>query len=146
MKRPILTSAGEVIPTRHALERYVERVKPAYTVAHAHYELAQLLPQADRLAAMPGWAEHRSQDNAEVYETDAFLVLCDSILFPVFDGYVMTTLVRGAMGPVVREARSRARRSRHGRHRAQKLSERSGVRRRARKSEGRSGDDWRQAA
>lgn len=145
MTLPILTQAGEVVVTKHALGRYIERVKPAYTLKHAHYELAQLLPQADCFDVMPEWAEHRNHDNAEVYETDAFLVLCDSIIFPIFDGFAMTTLVRGSMGPVVREARSRARRSRHGRHRAEKLSERSGVRRRARKASGRS-DDWRSEA
>jgi len=44
MTRPILTLAGEVYISGHAIGRYIERVKPAYTSQHAHWELARLTP------------------------------------------------------------------------------------------------------
>lgn len=135
MKKPIPTAAGHVVCTSHAIYRYIERVKPACTYAHAHWELAQLLPQAEAIKALPEWASCYGEDGEARYETDVFLHLCGSILFPVFDGHVMTTLARGTYGPVKRRAKSDARKRRHSRHRQQKISERSGVQRRQRKAE-----------
>lgn len=146
MSEPILTQAGFVTVSGHAIDRYVERVKPAYTPKHAHWELARLLPQAEFTDQAPVWAEPTTYSRTERYDNDGFLVLCDSLAFPVSSGIVMTTMTKGSMAPVAREARSGARKRRQQRHRAMKLSERSAVRRRQYKSQGRSDSDWRSEA
>ena len=84
MSKPVRTPAGLVTVSGHAIDRYVERVKPAYTPKHAHWELARILPQAEVLQEMPEWANNKAGDKHQHYETDCFLLLCDSLLFPVF--------------------------------------------------------------
>ena len=90
-KPPIVTAAGEVRICHHAIDRYIERVKPAYTPQHAHWELVQLLPQAVRVDGPLGWGSLTEEE----HERDCYLVLADSIAFPVFGGVVITTVSRG---------------------------------------------------
>lgn len=133
----VLTQAGELRVTDHAVLRYGERVKPGLTFMQAKRELAILLPQAEPLDHLPGWLRAD-----EGLETDCFLCLCDSIALPVFDGYVLTCLVRGSVGPIARFARTKARQNRHKRHRAIKVAQRSGIVKRQSKGTSVRKHDW----
>lgn len=127
----VLTQGGEVEISRHAIRRYIERVRPACSFVQAHTELRHLLPQADYVEAMPAWASFHPESDQTA---DGFLVLCDSIVFPVIDGCVPTALARGTFPPTVREARSGERKRRRQRNRATRISRNSGVVRRQRKA------------
>ena len=140
MRRPVPTPAGEVIVSTHAVARYVERVKPAFTHAHALYELARLLPQAEITEIAP-WREWNPEE-----ETDFWLVLCDSIAFPVRDGVVRTCVPRGNFGPVQRATRSAQNKWRRTHNRTIERKQRSTGARKRRKSQGYKGSGFEEAA
>ena len=128
MSKPVHTDAGPVTVSRHAIERYIERVKPAFSYGHALYELARLLPQAEVHRGVPCWlGENPAED------TDFYLVLCDSVAFPVRGSLATTCIARGTFGPVQRAVRSQHNKWRRRHVRAQEQKQRSQGARRQRK-------------
>lgn len=97
----------------HAIERYVERVRPTLTFDQAKAELARLLPNAERRHEMPPWA-----DSSRLADASRWLMLGDDIALPMNpSGVVKTCLVRGS-GPAdcAQRAAERAERRRPKNH------------------------------
>lgn len=131
MTKPVETVAGPLWVSKHAVDRYVERVKPALTPKHAHWEMARVLSHAEVVNDLPEWCGSRPEE----VPTDFYLVLCGSICFPVHEGWIKTTLTRGSLPPLTRERRNENRRAANlhrfyeSRHKNSRSQTRSKVRR-----------------
>lgn len=99
--------------TRHACEKYVERVKPYLTVKQARAELERLL-DAGTVCGQPCWHKAVREDVLP----DFYVELADGIACPIRHGVVMTVLTRAGMTEGARAHRNRAKRQRRNRHRA----------------------------
>ncbi len=88
--------------SQHAVERYIERVKPCLDRDRAWAELKALAPLGEIVTQRPAWAG--TGDAA-----DGFLCLCDCVCFPVINGLAVTCLVRGSLPKHTRLARNKAR-------------------------------------
>lgn len=103
--------------SRHAAERYLERVRPTLLSVHdAHIEATRLLAQHGELGADPAWL-HAHPDAEVPREPDAWVWLGDGIAFPCrrLAGrrlFALTCLARGAVSEPTRQRRNRARRRR----------------------------------
>lgn len=95
----VLADRHQVILTRHAVERYIERVKPMLDYEQALDELARLLKMADWGAPAPTWAQTRR-------DATGWVVIADSIAFPVVTNRLMTCLTRGEVGAELRLLRA----------------------------------------
>lgn len=74
----------------HAVERYIERVKPALGEEHAKREITALALMGRPADQPPAWAR-----NLAHYHDQRYLIVTDDIVFPVKSGRVLTTcLVR----------------------------------------------------
>lgn len=96
-------------PTQHAVDRFNEKVRPALSWQQARTELLRLMRDA-RLVPQPGWCKASLRDDAVLAE------LCDGIVaiccYHKDKCVILTVLVRGFDGEVVREIKRRARRRR----------------------------------
>lgn len=88
--------------TRHAVERYIERIKPALGEVTARCELEALLAQTEIVERPPAWVEWRIGMT--------YHVLSDGIIaVQAANGYVTTILIRGGCSERTR-ARRKSRR------------------------------------
>jgi hypothetical protein len=89
-------------PTNHAVERYIERVKPALSAVVARQELEALIEMSlPSSPTPPAWLSAFEPD------TEAFLELSDGIAGAVKGNTVTTILVRATDAPVVRQLKRR---------------------------------------
>lgn len=117
--------------TRHCTERYIERVEPDLSPHEALLKVLRLVREcAEIVEARPDWI-------ANDHGADFYLVVTDSIVFPVEKGNIITCLTRAGVGEGVREHRRIKRRGKRQRSRRQKLIERASRTRRERKYEDR---------
>lgn len=122
--------------TDHAIERYVDRVKPCLTIDQAREEVRRLFETVVGFSkAPPYWhAQGRERTPFELYA-----MVGDGIAFGIKDGLAITCLTRGGYSDEVREAQNtrkaakrtvkRAKRYK-GRDRFQTLQDRAGQPRR----------------
>jgi hypothetical protein len=89
--------------TSHAVDRYLERVKPALTPAAARQELLALLRGAVVTDQRPGWAKPSLEDCS-------YVEISDGIAACVQSGSVTTVLVRAGLAPEHRQRRKEAKR------------------------------------
>jgi hypothetical protein len=116
--------------TAHSITRFRERVRPALSYRGAATELTALVALTDKLHPRPEWASAAG----ELYGSDGYLLLGDDVACPVFEGRVITVMVRGSYGKDLREwinSRKRAQRrakrthqSNHALRREEKASKR----------------------
>jgi hypothetical protein len=102
----------ELWPTRHAVDRFHERVRPALSWKDARAELLRLMSNA-KLVSRPNWAMTQLTDDAVCAE------LCDGIVavctYKEDKCMILTVLVRGVKGESVRTAMRAARRNKRAR-------------------------------
>jgi hypothetical protein len=100
---------GAVWFTTHAIERYVERLRPALTKKAARRELVALCEVAEVVTERPAWLGLGEA-------TDGYLLLGDDVVLPVMRGktgwVAMTCMTRGGLAPSERRARNRAAKAR----------------------------------
>jgi hypothetical protein len=120
--------------TRHAVIRYRERVKPALELDQAHADLQLMLASfAVRVDERPVWCATNVTDVTAYWLIVDGAFCCPVELDEQGEGWVPTVLIPGTMSPERRVARTGSHRNRKQRAMATKLSNRSGVSRRARK-------------
>ena len=109
-----------IILSKHAVERFQERVRPALSLEAAEEELAQLVLVGEVLEQAPAWHADRAAQDAPAY-----LLIADVILPLQPTGgrtFVATTcLPRGCMSEASRARRNRARRHQSRRRRERQL-------------------------
>lgn len=91
-------AGGRLRVTSHAVERYIERVKPHFTYEQAVEELERVLPFADMTRDLP-WTGISNG------EQDCWAAL-DGIAFPVVRGVLTTCVSRASVGAQVRIVRT----------------------------------------
>ena len=95
--------------SKHAAERYIERVKPGLALPAARAELEHLVRLAEFTAQPPQWA-------ISTIPRTLYAVLADSIALPITrqgGGWIVTTtLVRNSISDRQREIRNARRRRR----------------------------------
>ena len=92
--------------SRHAVERYTQRVKPALDPEAAEAEMEALLAAAgEPTKTPPSWC-HPDPAYANVDVT--YVVVSDGIAFALRGRYVATVLVRGEMSAERRQSINRA--------------------------------------
>lgn len=112
--RVIVPGIGRVCLSRHCVERYLERVKPALSFGQAVEDLQGLLSRCASLAERPGWIRPE-QDEARQGEICRWLLLSDDIALPVVRSsngrmdVIVTCLARGHIGEAARERRAQRR-------------------------------------
>jgi hypothetical protein len=126
-------SGLHVVVDYHAAERYIERVKPTFTIGQAFAELARLLPLHGHLGEIPDWKASRPPEgDAGLNGYQQWLLLGDDVAFPALwrgDKLVLTTCVaRGGISEATRAKRADYRR-RRARVRKETRTERGGWRR-----------------
>lgn len=89
--------------TDHAVDRYIERVKPMLSVAQAREELRRMLPMATIDRAGPDWC-------SDPGHADSFVLLSDGIVFPLYRGRLISCLTRAEVGAELRMVRREERR------------------------------------
>jgi hypothetical protein len=75
--------------SQHAVDRFVERVRPALDVGEARHELERLIDQCGQIGDRPDWQDHR----ADLCER--WLWIGPDICLPVQRDLAITVLVRG---------------------------------------------------
>lgn len=109
--------------TDHAIQRYVERVKPQMLRRHAQAELERLVEMAGEPGPVPDWMRPKVPCQA--------LVLSDGIALVIVseDGRLTaaTCMVRGTLSPEVRAAQKAAKRRRRAQRRAKQHAGRPAV-------------------
>lgn len=102
--------------TRHAAERFVERVRPAMAVRDGGVELARLLREFGARVEKPAWLEHLELEGEAflVGVSDGIVVVC--VPAPAGNRWpqAMTVLTRSSLGDANRRARQRGRRQYRG--------------------------------
>lgn len=93
----------------HAVERYVERVRPGSESARARSELAHLLRIADFVFEAPEWLAGRARQTAPVYAVVADVVLPLQLGRDRDSLVAVTCLTRGGLSAPARERRNAAR-------------------------------------
>lgn len=110
-KTVVVWVAGtRVYLSRHAVERYHERVRPALSPERVREEMREVLRQGERLLTPPEWLLEASSLAREL-AADWWLVLGDSIVLPIAQGRAVTCLTRSDFGELYRERRSAQRAS-----------------------------------
>ena len=107
MTRGAVTEPIDVLD--HAVERFIERVRPGLEVSQAHSELDHLLAIADYVFEAPEWLASRAQQRAPMYAVIADIVLPLQIGHDSASLVVVTCLARGGVSGPARERRNRAR-------------------------------------
>jgi hypothetical protein len=99
--------------TRHTVERFNQRVKPALNPAQAERELRQLIRLHGRVRdGMPDWAEGTFDAAPDI---TAWLTIGADIALPLADGYrAVTCLTRAGFSEDHRAARRRRKRAGKG--------------------------------
>lgn len=110
--RAVIVGGRKLFIIEHAVERYQERVKPALDRPQALAELRQLLPSATLTSSRPSWVI-----SGAPRPRPEWVVLTDSIVFPVMRGALVTCLTRGEVGTEMRLEHRRERRERRERDR-----------------------------
>lgn len=100
--------------SRHAVERYVDRVKPALGFAEAEAELVRLVSMAEVVVDPPGWVLDPSDDSV----ADGYVVLAGTICLPVRGFTVLTVITPGCMSDEFRAARREHKRAQRARRHA----------------------------
>lgn len=104
---------SSLIFTRHAVERYRERVKPAFTYAQAEDELERLVTAFGQEAGRPEFASE-----AEIGPVERWIMVGDDIALALRGDYVFTCLTRGSLGRPARAYYTRAKRQAQGARKA----------------------------
>lgn len=104
----------------HAVERFIERVRPGLEVTRAQSELDHLLWLADYVFEAPEWLASRARQRAPMYAVIADIVLPLQIGRDRSSLIAVTCLTRGGLSDPARARRNdarirRAAGSRHGR-------------------------------
>lgn len=122
----------QVYLTKHAIEQYRDRCKPALDFHSAGRELTRLVVECGQFTTTyPVW----TRSAAERHGTHGWVLIGDDVVFPVSEsGGLVTCIVRGSITPETRARRRELRKGRKGYHRARKIGEQLGVIRRERKS------------
>ncbi len=93
-------------PTRHAIKRYIERVKPAMDAVQAREDLDRMIPMG-RFIEKPDWLNEASDDPRPDHR---FYELVEGIVLAVApDDSIVTVLTQGGLSPQRRKARNKAR-------------------------------------
>lgn len=105
----------------HAVERYVERVRPGLGFVAARRELRRLIEAGTLTATAPEWVA----ESADV--SDAYLDAGDVAICLNVDNsrggrklVAATVLIRGSLPPLTRERRNKARRARRATRKGRK--------------------------
>lgn len=93
---------GRLVLSRHAIERYCERVRPAADMHDAAAELQRVLPALAAVSERPSW--YRGDG-----PSDQYLMWGEDICFMLLGCKVMTCVVRGGLGDGQRAARNKSR-------------------------------------
>lgn len=92
--------------TDHAVNRYIERLRPALSFGAAKYELIGLIPQAQVATEGPDW------DQTRVHDADAYLMLGDDVALVVKRKTIVTVLTKGWCGVAARKYKTAKHRKR----------------------------------
>lgn len=104
--------SDEIVITRHAAERYIERVKPGIDLTQATRELRALMLVDSFRPEPPVWKPNETPD----HETPLYMEPCDGIALAVVGHTLKTVLTRAGTSPEraaqkrQEKARKRARR------------------------------------
>ena len=124
----------------HAVERYVDRVKPCLTPEQAREEMTRLLEHVCGFSDQPPvW--HTSEEPFEVYA-----IVTDGIAFGIKHGIAVTCITRGGVGEEVREYRNQRRRNRRGVTAAKRRTKPDSLRTNRERASKPRRKDWRDAA
>lgn len=104
--------------SRHAVERFQERVRPALTVGQAEDELARLLAVCEVSGVAPSWVGHEEEQRP----ADAFVELSDGVCVILHEERpgafsAVTCVTRFALSEETRGRRNAARRAERARRR-----------------------------
>lgn len=102
---PVRVGGRTLVLSRHALERYQERVKPTLEGEALVADLRRVIVHAEVVERAPGWVR-------DEHAASSFVVLGDAIVFPVVAGSLATCLTRSGIGDESRSGKARARRER----------------------------------
>ena len=113
--------AGGVVTvdlSRHAVERFQERVRPALMLGRAEDELARLVASAELTGVCPGWVSQEERERP----ADAFAVLSDGVCLILYEERpgvfsAVTCIARYALSEETRGRRNAARRAERARRR-----------------------------
>lgn len=122
---------GRLSLSRHAVERYIERVRPGLGFLHAVDDLRGLLQRCGRRVDRPAWvADNEDEDDryGEVCE-DLWVALGEDVVFVVVKPerdimVVVTCLARGHISDAARSHRGESRRTRAAERRHRRASRR----------------------
>lgn len=92
--------------TRHAIERYIERVKPALNERAAEKELSILVDAAGEAGPKPTWLYLPPE---VTQAADLYLTLSDGIAAPVAGALVLSVITRGGSNPTHRANKNKSR-------------------------------------
>ena len=119
---------GRVSLSRHAVERYIERVRPALGFANAVDDLRGLLQRCGRRVDRPGWvADDAEVDRHGEEYKDLWVALGEDVVFIVVKPerdimVVVTCLARGHISDEARSYRGERRRTRSAERRHRRAS------------------------
>lgn len=123
----MVTVASRPIRIRlHAVERYVERVKPALSIDQAAEDLKQLARTCGRIGRRPAWSSDRLDAPGLGLAFTEWLLLGDDVALPLLasdDGgaLAVTCIARGGISEAAANDRGeRRRRPKHNGHRRPK--------------------------
>jgi hypothetical protein len=108
------------LATRHAIERYVERVKPAVDDRHARMEIEALARTVEAVDQPPSWAISTRPDDG-----GRWLHVTEDISFICQGDRVVSVLTRDSMSDERREKRRIEKRKRRRQRRLENRMERS---------------------
>lgn len=97
-----------VVITKHAIERYIDRVRPAFSFKQAEQDILKIL----------GAGTYTHQDEpppwkpSEYAHVTSWLMLGDDVAFPIVDGKLVTCLTNAGLPPSMRVHRNSVARSR----------------------------------
>lgn len=111
-----------MIVTDHAVERYIERVRPMLTPRDARMELERLVrTEGVILEDPPDWV-YEAEDRDR--RADAWIAIGDTgLVCPVYRRMVLTVMHPGGMSTVVRERRNARKQSKRARARERRAVE-----------------------
>lgn len=104
---------------QHAVDRFVERVRPALDIGEARHELERLIDQCGQLGERPDW-----QDDRADFDGDRWLWIGPDICLPVQNQLAITVLVRGLIPEQHRRNLNRAKQDARRAARAKRMHRR----------------------
>lgn len=92
-----------VLISDHAVERYGERVKPTLSKTQVVAEIPGMVALGELQRRIPTWAARTSE------RADEWIVIGDSIAFPVLGDILVTCITRSEVGAEIRTVRQEER-------------------------------------